>query len=62
MSAVLTTPDYLGKRYPNGDVLRVVSSAVIIVFFTIYTASGMVAGGKLFDSALGGRHHCLLGG
>ena len=49
----LTIPDYLGKRWTDGDVLRVVSSAVIILFFTLYTASGMVAGGKLFDSAFG---------
>ena len=49
----LTIPDFLGKKFPRGDVLRVVSSAVIIVFFTVYTASGLVAGGKLFDSALG---------
>jgi SSS family solute:Na+ symporter/sodium/proline symporter len=49
----LTIPDYLGKRFGNADVLRVVSSAVIILFFTLYTASGMVAGGKLFDSAFG---------
>lgn len=48
----LTIPDYLGKRFPKGgDALRILSSAVIIVFFTIYTASGLVAGGKLFDSA-----------
>lgn len=49
----LTIPDYLGKRFANGDTLRVVSSAVIILFFTIYTAAGMVSGGKLFDSAFG---------
>lgn len=49
----LTIPDYFGKRWPDGDVLRVVSSAVIILFFTLYTASGMVAGGKLFESAFG---------
>lgn len=49
----LTIPDYLGKRFANGDVLRVVSSAVIIVFFAVYTAAGMVSGGKLFDSAFG---------
>ncbi|MDF7774481.1 sodium/proline symporter PutP [Sphingomonas sp. AOB5] len=49
----LTIPDYLGKRWANGDNLRLVSSTVIILFFTIYTASGMVAGGKLFESAFG---------
>ncbi|MEI9850009.1 MAG: sodium/solute symporter [Sphingomonas sp.] len=53
----LTIPDYFGKRWADGDVLRVVSSAVIILFFTIYTASGMVAGGKLFDSAFGQSYH-----
>jgi sodium/proline symporter len=49
----LTIPDYFGKRFANGDALRVVSSAVIIIFFTVYTASGLVAGGKLFDTAFG---------
>jgi sodium/proline symporter len=49
----LTIPDYLGKRWANGDSLRLVSSTVIILFFAIYTASGMVAGGKLFESAFG---------
>lgn len=49
----LTIPDYLGKRWADGDVLRLVSSTVIILFFTVYTAAGMVSGGKLFDSAFG---------
>ncbi len=30
--------------------LRVVSAVVIVVFFTIYCAAGMVSGGKLFES------------
>jgi sodium/proline symporter len=33
--------------------LRLVSSVVIIVFFTLYTSSGIVAGGKLFESSFG---------
>ena len=49
----LTIPDYFGKRFPRGESLQVVSSAVIVIFFTLYTASGLVAGGKLFDSAFG---------
>ncbi|WNO52886.1 sodium/proline symporter PutP [Stakelama saccharophila] len=49
----LTIPDYFGKRFPRGDALQVVSSAVIVIFFTLYTASGLVAGGKLFDTAFG---------
>ena len=50
----LTIPDFLGKRFgAGGDPLRVIASAVIILFFTVYTASGLVAGGKLFESAFG---------
>lgn len=50
----LTIPEYLGKRFGEGsDALRILASAVIIVFFTVYTASGLVAGGKLFESAFG---------
>ncbi|WP_298744764.1 sodium/proline symporter PutP [uncultured Brevundimonas sp.] len=50
----ITIPDYLGKRFADrSHLLRVISSLVIVVFFTLYTASGLVAGGKLFDSAFG---------
>ncbi len=37
--------------------LRLVSAVVIVVFFAVYTASGLVAGGKLFDSAFGDSYH-----
>ena len=33
--------------------LRTVSAIIIVVFFAVYTASGLVAGGKLFASAFG---------
>jgi sodium/proline symporter len=50
----ITIPDYLGERFADrSHLLRVISSLVIVVFFALYTASGMVAGGKLFDSAFG---------
>ena len=50
----ITIPDYLAERFADrSHLLRVISSLVIVVFFTLYTASGMVAGGKLFDSAFG---------
>lgn len=50
----ITIPDYLGKRFADrSHALRVISSLVIVVFFALYTASGMVAGGKLFESAFG---------
>ena len=37
----------------KSNLLRVVSAIVIIVFFTLYTSSGVVAGGKLFESSFG---------
>jgi len=50
----ITIPDYFEKRFEdNSRLLRVISSIVIIIFFTLYTSSGVVAGGKLFDSAFG---------
>ena len=53
-SDAITIPDYLGKRFADRSyMLRVISSLVIVVFFTLYTASGLVAGGKLLDSAFG---------
>jgi SSS family solute:Na+ symporter len=50
----LTIPEFLGNRF-NDDkhVLRLTACIVIIVFFALYSASGLVAGGKLFQSAFG---------
>ncbi len=47
----LTLPAFLEKRFrdPTG-LLRLVSAAVILLFFTLYAASGLVAAGKLFES------------
>ncbi|MCX9148469.1 sodium/proline symporter PutP [Erythrobacter sp. WG] len=51
----LTIPQFLANRFPEqGTVLRVVSAVVIVGFFTVYTASGMVGGGKLFETAFAG--------
>lgn len=48
----ITIPDFLEKRFRNkAGTLRWISAGVILIFFTIYTSSGMVAGGKLFESA-----------
>lgn len=50
----LTIPDYFAKRFNDKDAkLRVIASTVIILFFTLYTSSGLVAGGKLFESSFG---------
>jgi sodium/proline symporter len=47
----LTLPEYLQRRFadPHG-LLRLLGAAVVLLFFTFYTASGLVAGGKLFET------------
>ena len=53
----LTIPGFLGNRFPSQAVLlRIVSAIIIVVFFSVYTASGLVGGGKLFASAFGGDY------
>jgi len=50
----ITLPDFFENRFNDtSHSLRVVSSVVIIIFFTLYTSSGVVAGGKLFESSFG---------
>ena len=55
----LTLPDYFTSRFSsdgfasNGRLLRIVSALVILVFFAIYCASGIVAGARLFESVFG---------
>lgn len=50
----ITIPDFFEKRFEDKSrLLRVISSIVIVIFFTLYTSSGVVAGGKLFESAFG---------
>lgn len=50
----VTIPDFLEKRFDDGSrALRVIAALVIILFFTLYTSAGLVAGGKLFESAFG---------
>jgi SSS family solute:Na+ symporter/sodium/proline symporter len=50
----ITLPDFFENRFNDKSrMLRIVSSVVIIVFFTLYTSSGIVAGGKLFESSFG---------
>ncbi|EMP55762.1 Osmoregulated proline transporter [Marinobacter santoriniensis NKSG1] len=51
----ITIPSFLANRFPTRAVaLRTVSAVVIVIFFAVYTASGLVAGGKLFESAFSG--------
>ena len=57
----LTLPDYLSNRFEDrSNVLRIITSVVILVFFTIYCASGVVAGARLFESMFGMPYHVAL--
>lgn len=48
----ITIPDYLGNRFKDHTrILKITSASVILIFFTFYTSSGMVAGGELFRVA-----------
>lgn len=50
----ITLPDFFENRFHDSSrVLRITSSVVIIIFFTLYTSSGVVAGGKLFETSFG---------
>lgn len=50
----LTLPDYFSNRFQDtSNVLRIVSAIVILLFFTLYCASGVVAGARLFESMFG---------
>ena len=50
----LTLPDYLSHRFEDkSNLLRVITALVILVFFTLYCASGVVAGARLFENMFG---------
>ena len=50
----LTLPDYFSHRFDDKqNLLRIGSAAVILLFFTIYCASGVVAGARLFENTFG---------
>lgn len=47
----LTIPSYLENRFNDTSrVLRVIAAFFILLFFLFYTSSGLVAGGKLFET------------
>jgi len=57
----LTLPDYFSNRFDDkAGILRIISAAVILLFFTFYTASGMVAGAKLFNHTFGMEYQLAL--
>ena len=54
----ITIPSYLDNRLrDNTKLLRIASGIIILVFFTFYVSSGMVSGGKFFESSFGYDYH-----
>jgi sodium/proline symporter len=50
LNDAITIPDYFANRFEDkGNLLRIVTAVVILVFYTLYTSSGLVAGAKLFQ-------------
>ncbi len=46
----ITIPDYFSNRFDDTKgYLRVVTALVILLFYTLYTSSGLVGGAKLFE-------------
>ncbi len=57
----LTLPDYFASRFEDkSGMLRIISAVVILLFFTIYCASGIVAGARLFESTFGMSYETAL--
>ncbi|WLV24931.1 sodium/proline symporter PutP [Aciduricibacillus chroicocephali] len=54
----ITIPSYLDSRFKgNSRLLRIITALIILVFFTFYVSSGMVAGGVFFQSSFGMSYH-----
>lgn len=50
----LTLPEFFANRFvDHGGLLRGIAALFVLIFFLIYTSSGLVAGGKLFESVFG---------
>ncbi|MBD8513432.1 sodium/proline symporter PutP [Photobacterium sp. CAU 1568] len=50
----ITIPEYLSNRFKdNSKLIQTISAFFILLFFLFYTSSGLVAGGKLFETVFG---------
>ncbi|WP_026553596.1 sodium/proline symporter PutP [Arthrobacter sp. H20] len=53
----ITVPSFLENRLKDKSrILRIVSGIIILVFFTFYVSSGMVAGGLFFESSFNSNY------
>lgn len=50
----LTIPEFFARRFnDNSKMIQTISAFFILLFFLFYTSSGLVAGGKLFETVFG---------
>jgi sodium/proline symporter len=50
----ITLPEYLSRRFNDeSKLIQTISAFFILLFFLFYTSSGLVAGGKLFETVFG---------
>ncbi|MDM7859899.1 sodium/proline symporter PutP [Alteromonas sp. ASW11-36] len=48
----VTLPEFFANRFgKDKHAIRITAAVIIVMFFTVYTSAGLVAGGKLFESA-----------
>ena len=53
----ITVPSFFENRlHDKSRLLRIISAAIIIFFFTFYVSSGMVSGGRYFESTFQGDY------
>ena len=54
----ITIPSFVDNRLRDKTkAIRIASGIIILIFFTFYVSSGMVAGGKFFNSSFGYEYH-----
>ncbi|MCI8791534.1 MAG: sodium/proline symporter PutP [Eubacterium sp.] len=57
----MTLPEFFQNRFRDKKkILLGISSAVIVIFFLVYTASALASGGKLFHTVFGVDYHIAL--
>lgn len=51
LNDAITIPDFFSARFKDsGNLLRIITAVVILIFYTLYTSSGLVGGAKLFEA------------
>ena len=61
LSDAITIPDYFSNRFEDKkNHLRIITAIVILVFYTLYTSSGLVGGAKLFEASFNMEYQSAL--